>query len=186
MKVVWETERLLLRQFTEEDAEALLLLESDPEVMRHLGRAPLPDAGAYRVRIRTQFLPQYDRPGGFGALAAVERAGGEFVGGCGLKPAESTAHAAAMGFGPGEVEFGLALRRRSWGCGYATELIRALAHLAFERCGAARVVAGVSAANPASARAMEKAGLVRAEGEYFPPGHPGPCWKYALSRDQRG
>ena len=39
MTVVWETERLLLRQFTEEDAEALLLLESDPEVMRHLGKA---------------------------------------------------------------------------------------------------------------------------------------------------
>jgi RimJ/RimL family protein N-acetyltransferase len=154
--------------------------------MRHVGRPPLPDAEAYRLRIRAQFLPQYERPGGFGAFAAVERASGEFVGGCGLKPAESAAHAAAMGFVPGEVEVGLALRRHFWGRGYAAELFRALACLAFDRCGAARVVAAVSSANPDSARALEKAGLRRAEGEHFPPGFTGPCWKYALGRDRRG
>ena len=91
MTTVWETERLVLRRFTEEDAEALLLLEGDPEVMRHVGRPPLPDAEAYRLRIRTLFLPQYERPGVVGAFAAVERGSGEFVGGCGLKPAEAAA-----------------------------------------------------------------------------------------------
>ena len=42
MLIVLETERLLLRRFTADDAEDLLRLESDPEVLRHVGRKPLP------------------------------------------------------------------------------------------------------------------------------------------------
>ena len=34
MKVILETDRLLLREYVEEDAEALFKLNSDPEVLR--------------------------------------------------------------------------------------------------------------------------------------------------------
>jgi len=40
MKIFLETERLILRQFTEDDADNLLELDSDPEVVRFT-----PDAG---------------------------------------------------------------------------------------------------------------------------------------------
>jgi [ribosomal protein S5]-alanine N-acetyltransferase len=40
MKIFLETERLILRQFTENDADNLLELNSDPEVVRFT-----PDAG---------------------------------------------------------------------------------------------------------------------------------------------
>ena len=36
MKVFLETQELILRQFTEQDADNLFLLDSDPEVMRFI------------------------------------------------------------------------------------------------------------------------------------------------------
>jgi RimJ/RimL family protein N-acetyltransferase len=182
--VVLETERLVLRRFTEEDAEALLWLDSDPEVLRYVGRKPLPDVESYREHIRCRFLPYYDRPGGHGPWAIVERAGGAFIGGCSLKPALDAPHAAAMAYGPGEVELGYGLRRSSWGRGYATELARALVRMAFTSLDAARVVASASAANTASIRVLEKAGLLREGGLFHLPGEDQPSLKYGLSRGQ--
>jgi hypothetical protein len=48
MKVVLEIERLLLRYFTEADAEFLLHMEMEPDVLRYVGRKPLADVDAYR------------------------------------------------------------------------------------------------------------------------------------------
>ena len=81
MKVVLATERLLLRHFTEADADALFHMESEPDVLRHIGRKPLADVDAYRNKIQSVFLPYYDKPGGYGAWAIIEKASGEFVGG---------------------------------------------------------------------------------------------------------
>jgi RimJ/RimL family protein N-acetyltransferase len=46
MEIVLETERLILRRFTEDDVDNLVALDSDPEVMRYLngGRAGDPAA----------------------------------------------------------------------------------------------------------------------------------------------
>ena len=68
MKIVLETERLLLRHFTEADADALLIMESDPDVLRYVGRKPLADVDAYRNKIKSMFLPYYNKPGGYGGL----------------------------------------------------------------------------------------------------------------------
>jgi RimJ/RimL family protein N-acetyltransferase len=184
MTVVLQTGRLLLRRFTEEDAPRLLALEGDPEVMRHAGRKPLADVEAYRRHIRSAFLPYYRRPEGFGAWAVIERASGDFLGGCSLRPALDARHAAAVAYGPDEAEIGYGLRQASWGKGYATELARALVRRAFARLGAPRVVASVAAANAASSRVLEKAGLVRALGLFYLPGEDEPSLKYALDRGQ--
>jgi RimJ/RimL family protein N-acetyltransferase len=182
--VVLETERLVLRRFTEADAEALLLMESDPEVLRYVGRKPLPDAESYREHIRSRFLVYDGSSGGHRAWAVLERASGEFIGGCSLRPALDAPHAAAMAYGPGEVELGYGLRRSSWGQGYATELARALVRRAFSGTDAARVVASVSAANAASVRVLEKAGLLREAGLFYLPGEDQPSLRYGLSRGQ--
>jgi ribosomal-protein-alanine N-acetyltransferase len=41
MKVILETDRLLLREYVEEDAEAFFKLNSDPEVLRFVPDKPL-------------------------------------------------------------------------------------------------------------------------------------------------
>jgi RimJ/RimL family protein N-acetyltransferase len=182
--VVLGTERLVLRRFTEADAEALLLLESDPEVLRYVGRKPLPDVESYRRHIRSRFLLYDGKPGCHGAWAVLERASGEVIGGCSLRPALDAPHAAAMAYGPGEVELGYGLRRSSWGQGYATELARALVRRAFNGPDADRVVASVCAANTASIRVLEKAGLRREGGLFYLPGEDQPSLKYGLSCGQ--
>lgn len=184
MKNILETERLLLRQFTEEDAQHLLRMESDPEVLRYVGRKALPDADAYRRHIHTSFLPYYDRPEDYGVWAIVEKLSGEFVGGCGLKPALEASDAAAMGYGLDEVALGYGFRQVSWGRGYATELARALVRKAFTGLGAAAVVASVAMPNGASIRVLEKAGLRRAQGLWHVPGEDHASLKYVLTRAQ--
>src|SRR5947209_9602818 len=131
MKVVLETERLLLRHFTEADAESLLHMEGDPDVLRHVGRKPLADVDAYRNKIRSVFLPYYDKPGGYGAWAIIEKTSGAFVGGCSLRPGMDSDLVAEMDFGPDDVELGFGLRKPSWGKGYATEIVQALVRRAF-------------------------------------------------------
>jgi RimJ/RimL family protein N-acetyltransferase len=184
MTIVMETHRLELRCFREDDAEALLRMESDPEVLRHVGRKPLPDAEAYRGHIRSALLRWYGEPGGHGAWAVLEKSTGEFIGGCSLKPALAARDAAAMGYGPDEVAVGYGLRRSSWGKGLATELARGLVRRAFDKLGAARLVASVSAANVRSIRVLEKAGLERENGLFWVPGEDEASLRYALGRER--
>jgi RimJ/RimL family protein N-acetyltransferase len=114
----------------------------------------------------------------------VDRAGGELLGGCGLKPALDARYAGGMAYGPGEVELGYGLRRSSWGSGLATELARALVRKAFRALGAAWVVASVMVGNGASIRVLEKAGLRQVGGPYLLTGEDQPSLKYALGQEQ--
>lgn len=177
MAAFFRTERLELRPFTEDDAERLWSLESDPEVMRHIGRPALPDVEACREHIRRKCLPHYGLPDGYGAWV-VQAAAGEFVGVCSVMRAATSRLAAEMQYGPGEAEIGYGLRRPAWGQGYATEVARALVGWALTMPEVRRVVASVSAENVASVRVLEKAGLHRAPGLFQVAGERGPSYKY--------
>lgn len=183
-KVVLETERLLLRQFTEADADALLMMESEPEVLRYVGRKPLADVDAYRSKIQTVVLPFYDKPGGYGAWAIIERATEEFVGGCSLRPGRDADVAASMGYRPDDVEVGYGLRKSSWRRGYATELVCALTRRAFAELRAISVVACVRIDNLASIRVLEKARMRRVGEPICLLGEDVPSVKYALTKEQ--
>lgn len=138
------TDRLLLRRFTEDDAELLVELDSDPEVMRFLsGGKPTP-----REKIVEEVLPAFIRSGFF---AAIERDTGEFAGWFHLRPARNG--------DPAEPELGYRLRKASWGKGYATEGSLALIDKAFGELGARRVFARTMTVNRGSRRVMEKCGL---------------------------
>src|SRR5262249_43347578 len=157
-------------------------LESDPEVLRYIGRQPLSGVGAYRQHLRSNILPLYDSPGGHGAWAVLERSTGEFIGVGSLKPALEARYAAGMGYCPGERELGYGLRRSSWGQGYATELVRALVLGAFAEMEAPCVVASVWVANRASVRVLQKAGLRQVGGPILLPDEDQPSLKFVLNR----
>jgi RimJ/RimL family protein N-acetyltransferase len=151
MHVILETPRLILRQFTEDDADNLFDLNSDAEVMRYLtGGRPTP-----REVIRDAIVPfhlqVYQRLDRLGTWAAESTATGEFLGWFHLRP------------GPGtditNVELGYRLRRSTWNKGYATEGSRALIRMAFTGLGVERVFADTMTVNTASRRVMEKCGL---------------------------
>jgi RimJ/RimL family protein N-acetyltransferase len=184
VRIVLETERLLIRHMCEDDAEALLAMESDPDVLRYVGRKPLTDVDAYRTRIRTTFLPYDEKPGGFGVWAVVEKVCGEFIGVSSLRPALDSTIASAMAYGPGEAELGYALGKPSWGRGYASEMAQALVRKAFTEMGVELLVASVTVANVASIRVLEKAGLHRTEHCVLLPNEDEPSAKFTLTRNQ--
>ena len=182
MKVVLETVRLLLRQFTEADADALWYMESEPDVLRYAGRQPLADVDGYRNKIRSTYLPLYDKPGGHGAWAIVEKASGEFIGGCSLRPGLDARYAEPMSYGQDDVELGYGLRKPSWGRGYASEIVQALIRRAFKELAAVSLVASVTVDNLASVRVLEKAGLRRVGEPICLPGEDELSVKYALTK----
>lgn len=160
MTIVLETERLRIRQFTEDDAPPLLELDSDPEVMRFVGPYQLPNVEAYRDYIRSRYLPEYERSPGWGVWAAVEKSSGKFLGKFILHPAEhDTTYGQDAGFQADDIELGFRFRRDCWGRGFATEGSRALIRLAFCQNKAKRIVAAVLDGNVASVRVLEKVGL---------------------------
>jgi RimJ/RimL family protein N-acetyltransferase len=151
MQTFLETERLVLRQFTEDDVENLVELDADPDVMHFItGGRPTP-----RREIETDILPAYldyyERFAGYGFWAAIEKSSDRFVGWFHFLPREA-AH-------PNEIELGYRLLRSVWGKGYATEGSQALIDKGFAELGVQRVVAFTMVVHVASRRVMEKAGL---------------------------
>ena len=156
MDVFCETDRLLLRRFTDADADELESLDADPAVMRFLnGGRPTP-RDKIRLEVLPRFLSYYDRFPGLGVWAALERSTGEFIGWFALSPREG---GPPEGAEPGVYELGYRLRREAWGKGYATEGSRALIRKGFHDYGVRRVIAQTMTVNTASRRVMEKCGL---------------------------
>ncbi len=151
MQVFLETDRLVLRRFTEADVDNLFDLDSDPDVMRFInGGRPTP-RDVIQNDTLPRFLHYYERFAGYGFWAAVEKATGEFLGWFHFRPPQ--------GASPDEAELGYRLRKSAWGKGYGTEGSRALIRKGFTELGVQRVVASTMVVNVASWRVMEKAGL---------------------------
>src|SRR5262245_43633823 len=111
------TDRLILRDITEADAELLFDLDSDPEVMRHIGPRAAPDLASYRERTRTVYVPQQAHPW-HGVRIVLDRATGEFLGWVFVRPAPASRDARDLGWiRPDEVEVGYRYRRSAWGRG---------------------------------------------------------------------
>src|SRR6266566_8176644 len=179
MQVFLETQRLVLRRFTMADVDNLVSLDADPDVM-HFVTGGMPTA---RDEIENELLPgfldYYEQFEGYGFWAAIEKATGEFLGWFHFRPREEA--------GPDEAEVGYRLRKSAWGKGYATEGSRALISKGFADFGVQRVTAEAMAANIASRRVMDKAGLtlVRTFSQPLPGaagGHPVEAVEYALNK----
>lgn len=151
MRVILQTARLALREFTPDDLDNLFDLNSDPEVMRYLtGGRPTP-----REVLRDEIIPfhlaVYQRLDRLGTWAAESTSTGEFLGWFHFRPGSD-----------GDVtniDLGYRLHRSAWHQGYATEGSRALINMGFAELGVQRVFAHTMAANAASRRVLEKCGL---------------------------
>ncbi|WP_433551809.1 GNAT family N-acetyltransferase [Micromonospora zamorensis] len=143
------TERLRFRRLTMADVDALVDLDSDPEVMRFLSGGVATPLATVRDEQLPRLLTQYERHPGLGRWAALDRGTGDFLGWFALDPsADGT-----------EAELGYRLRRSTWGLGLATEGSRALVRYAFDTVGVRRVWAETMTVNERSRRVMAKAGL---------------------------
>jgi RimJ/RimL family protein N-acetyltransferase len=148
MKVILETDRLLLREFVEEDAEAFFELNSDPEVVRFVPDKPLLSVEQARQLLVDHPISDY-RKHGFGRGACILKSTGEQIGFAGLKYLEEL----------GEVDVAYRLLPRHWGQGFATEVALASVRFGFANLGLRQIIGLVMPENTASARVLEKTGL---------------------------
>ena len=175
------TARLDLRDFTPDDVDVLVELDSDPQVMHYITGGRTTPRTEITAEVLPAFLAYTDRADCYGFWAAAERSSGHFVGWFHLRPEE--------GRPQDEPELGYRLRRAAWGKGYATEGSAALIDAAFSRWGARRVFATTMVVNVASQRVMEKAGLRRVrtftqDWPYRIPGEELGDVEYAVTRDE--
>jgi len=185
--VFLETDRMVLRRFTLDDVDALVALDSDPEVRRFVEDGEPVNRETATGRIE-HWLGYHQRSETFGYWAAIEKASGRFLGWFHFRPREDRS--------PHEPELGYRLVAAAWGQGYATEGSRALIDKGFESPGITGVVAEAMAVHTASRRVMEKAGmrLLRTFATEWPvriPGDEDGDVEYGISRveweaDRRG
>ena len=151
MKTFVETDRLLLREYVEEDAEAFFKLNSDPEVLRFVPDQALLNLEQARQILRDHPIADY-RKHGFGRGACILKSTGEQIGFAGLKYLEEV----------GEVDVAYRLQRASWGQGLATEAALASVRYGFADLGLKRIIGLAMPENIASVRVLEKIGLRQA------------------------
>jgi RimJ/RimL family protein N-acetyltransferase len=171
MRVFLETERLVLRRFTEGDVEHLVALDGDPDVMRYVTGGVSTPRDVIRDDFLPAFLRYYERFAGYGFWAAIEKGSGDFLGWFHFRP--------VAGGAADEAELGYRLRKSAWGKGYGTEGARALIRKGFTEFGVRRVVASTMAVNLASRRVMEKAGLTLVRIFHQP-------WPYRIAGEEHG
>jgi [ribosomal protein S5]-alanine N-acetyltransferase len=141
-------ERVRLRLVTLADCnERYLAWLNDPEVSKYLETRWSPQTSS-SVEAFVQSMIESEHSYLF---AIVERASGQHVGNIKLGPIQPHHAYADVSYFIGE--------RASWGRGLASDAIRLIAQIAFERFDLHRVQAGLYEGNIGSARALEKAGF---------------------------
>jgi ribosomal-protein-alanine N-acetyltransferase len=151
---VLETSRLILRDYQEEDTEAVHAFRSDPLVARYwTGRPDTPeDTHAFITRVRESARQQHRTQY---RLAVSLRETGAVIGGCALYGmTDPSLREGGVGF---------YLHRLFWSKGYATEIGSALLRLGFGCLNLHRIYGDCAPENVASAQVMRKIGM-RQEG----------------------
>lgn len=146
-----ETERLLLRNWKEEDAEPYYEMNQDAHFLEFLpDTISMQEAKEYIINTNKRIAEN-----GFSFFAVEEKESGKLVGSLGLEKIEET-----FPFAPA-IEIGWRLAFPHWGKGYATEVARSVLAYGFNHLGFREIVSYAVATNYPSLRIMEKIGMKR-------------------------
>lgn len=147
MKTILETDRLLLREFVLDDAEALFRMVSDPDVTRYTGDGvkTLEEA---KQGLEERLLEDY-RKYGYGRWATVDKSTGKVIGFAGLKYLDEVS----------EVDLGYRFFKEYWGHGLATEAAKAVLDYGIRVLRLPRIIGIADIENKASLRVLEKVGF---------------------------
>jgi len=150
-----ETERLVLKLYTDQDKSDFVRLLSDPVVMRYVDKGPLtPDqADVLWRKLMDEFYPK-----GVDTIWAVfAKDDGRYLGNASLRPRPERQK---------DWEIGYYITPSEWGKGFATEIASRLVRFGFETAGLKEVFATVDKENLASIHVLKKSGLEFYRKEY--------------------
>ncbi len=177
MKIYKRTERLILRDWKDEDLAPFTEMNSDPAVMKYFPSILTPEKSReFFERIKTRI-----EENGYGLFAAELAETNELIGFTGFSSPKFESW-----FTPC-IEIGWRLRKKFWGKGLAPEGATACLGLGFNIFGFADIVSFTSEINAPSIRVMEKIGLSRIGGFDHPDIAEGSALKkhalYKISKD---
>lgn len=146
-----ETDRLILRRFTIDDAEDMYNnWASDPEVTKFLTWPTHSSVDVSRY-VLNDWVSHYEE-GDFFNWAMELKENGQVIGNISVVEVKERAEAADMGYCMG---------RAYWGRGLMPEALKAVMDYLFDVVGLNRVAACHDVNNPKSGRVMDKAGMKR-------------------------
>jgi [ribosomal protein S5]-alanine N-acetyltransferase len=149
MEVIFETPRVILRQFALTDAALILHLNNQPDVLKYLHEPPLNSIADAEKVLKDIIFPQYILYK-LGRWAMINRNSHEFMGWCGLKLRPEL---------DGEIDLGYRLLPEYWGRGFATETAVACVAYGFNQKKLAEITARAHIENGASLKVLQKIGL---------------------------
>ncbi len=156
---ILETERLILRKMTLDDAQFIFELVNEPAFINNIGDKGVHDLDDAREYITKGPLTSYERFG-FGLFLVVRKEDQVPIGTCGLLKRD-------------EFDFpdvGFAIKSDFWRRGYASEAAAAALAWGREELLLGKIIAVTSTTNAGSAAVLEKIGL-RYEGPIKFDGH---------------
>jgi RimJ/RimL family protein N-acetyltransferase len=157
---VIETERLLLRQPEDGDADPIYHFVADPEVMRWIGDSGRTGTYADAVDRVERYRRAWELDG-CGHFMVVPKRSGEPIGRVGILvwDPRSWVHGMRRELGDAaELELGWTLESGAWGHGFATEAATAIADWAFRELQPSRLISTINPDNARSLRAAQKLG----------------------------
>jgi ribosomal-protein-alanine N-acetyltransferase len=150
-RLIFETDRLIVRPFTTEDKNNFFLINGDEEVMRYIRAAKTREECD---KFLEEIIAGYTGGPEMGRWAVEERATGVFVGSFVIIPIPDM---------PEKIQLGYALLKDFWGKGYATELTQAGVSFAFYELGLEVIFGVTEIPNIASQKILLKAGFIADE-----------------------
>ena len=147
MKIL-ETERLILRQVSIEDADFMLELLKDPSFISNIADRGVRTVDAARTYITERMISSYEKFG-FGIYLVTLKESNTPIGICGLVKRDTLK----------DIDIGYAFLPAYWLKGYATESVLAIKEYAKNTVGLKRIAGIVAPDNQGSIRVLEKAGL---------------------------
>jgi ribosomal-protein-alanine N-acetyltransferase len=157
MSILIESERIYLRDITEEDASDMYELDSDPLVHKYLGKNPVTTIEQTMAIIK-DIQGQYER-NNLGRSAIIEKSSGAFVGWAGLKIEDRVRDFTYY-------DVGYRLKQKHWYKGLGTEAAQLSLAYGFETRGFDKICGAADVDNLGSNKILSRIGLHH-EGTFF-------------------
>jgi len=146
-----ETDRLIIREFNEEDFKSIHTYASKPDVTRYLPFGPNNEMDT-QLFLKKVMDYQFQNPRCDYEFAVVLKKNNTLIGGCGI-------HVTSINNKEGSI--GYCYDNEYWGKGYASESTKAIINFGFHKLNLHRIFGTCHPDNMGSAKVMEKVGMIK-------------------------